>query len=59
MQIFSKRNLQLFVQKVRQNELKFIENQFFKFEMLIYFFVNVSSNFVNQERLDPLSNKRF
>ena len=59
MQIFSKRNLQLFVQKVRQNELKFFENQFFKFEMLIYFFVNVSSNFVNQERLDPLSNKRF
>ena len=47
------------MQKVRQNDLKFNENQFFVFEMLIYFFVNVSSNFVIQERLDPLSNRRF
>ena len=27
------------MQKVRQNDLKFSENQFFVFEMLIYFFV--------------------
>ena len=47
------------MQKVRQNNLKFSENQFFVFEILIYFFVNVSSNFVIQERLDPLSNRRF
>ena len=46
------------MQKIRQNDLKFSENQFFVFEMLIYFFVNVSSNFVIQERLDPLSNRR-
>ena len=59
MQNFKKRSLQLCMQKVRQNDLKFSENQFFVFEMLIYFFVNVSSNFVIQERLDPLSNKRF
>ena len=39
------------MQKVRQNDLKFSENQVFVFEMLIYFFVNVSSIFVNQERL--------
>ena len=54
-----KRNLHLCMQKVRQNDLKFSENQFFVFEMLIYFFVNVSSNFIIQERLDPLSNSRF
>ena len=47
------------MQKVRQNDLKFSENQFFVFEILIYFFENVSNNFVIQERLDPLSNKRF
>ena len=59
MQNFKKRSLQLCMQRVRLNDLKFSENQFFVFEMLIYFFVNVSSNFVIQERLDPLSNKRF
>ena len=47
------------MQKVRQNDLKFSENQFFVFEMLIYFLVNVSRNFVIKERLDPLSNRRF
>ena len=35
MQNFEKRNLQLWMQKVRQNDLKFSENQFFVFEMLI------------------------
>ena len=59
MQKFLKRNLQLCKQKVRQNDLKFSENQFFVFEMLIYFFVNVSSDLVIQERLDPLSISRF
>ena len=59
MQNFYKRNLQLCMKKVRQNDLKFSENQFFVFEMLIYFFVNVSSNFVIQERPDLLSNRRF
>ena len=59
MQNFLKRNLQLCMQKARQNDLKFSENHFFVFEMLIYFFVNVSSNFVIQERLGPLSNRRF
>ena len=29
------------------------------FKMLLYFFVNLLSNFVLQERLDPLSNLRF
>ena len=47
------------MQKVRQNDLNFSENHFFVFEMLIYFFVNVSSIFVIQERLDLLSNRRF
>ena len=47
------------MQKVRQNDLKFSANQFFVFELLIYFFVNVSSNFVIQERLDLLSNRGF
>ena len=47
------------MQKVRQNDLKFSKNQFFVFEMLLYFFVNVSNNFVIQEQLDPLSNRRF
>ena len=41
------------MQKVLQNDLKFSENHFFVFEM-IYFFVNVSRNFVIQKRLDPL-----
>ena len=59
MQIFLKRNLQLCMQKVRQSDLNFSEDQFLSFEMLIYFFVNVSSNFVIQERLDPLSKRRF
>ena len=59
MQNFLKRNLQLCMQKVRQSDLKFSEPQFLFFEMLIYFFVNVSSNFVIPERLDPLSNRRF
>ena len=36
------------MQKVRQNDLKLSENQFFVFELLIFFFVNVSSNFVIQ-----------
>ena len=47
------------MQKVRQNDPRFSETQFFVFEMLIYFFVNVSSSFNFQERLDPLSNGRF
>ena len=47
------------MQKVRQNDLKFSENQFFVFEMFIYPHVNVSSKFVIQERLDPLFNRRF
>ena len=59
MQNFFLKNLQLCMQKVRQKDLKFSENQFFVFEMLIYFSVNVLSNFVIQERLDPLSNRRF
>ena len=59
MQIFLKRNLQLSMQKGRQNDLKFSENQFLLTEMLIYFFVNVSSNFVIQEQLEPLSNSIF
>ena len=49
MQIVQKRNLQLCMQKVRQNDLNFSENPFFVFDMLIYFYVNVSSNFVIQE----------
>ena len=49
MQNVQKRNLQLCMQKVRQNDLKFGENPFFVFEILIYFYVNVSSNFVIQE----------
>ena len=47
------------MQKVRQNDLKFSESHFFVIEMLIYFFVYVSSNFVIQERLHPLSDRRF
>ena len=39
------------MQKVGQNDLKISENQFFVFEILIYFFVNVSSSFVIQARL--------
>ena len=59
MQIVQENNLQLCMQKVRQNELNFSENPFFVFEMLIYFYVNVSSNFVIQESVDPLSKKSF
>ena len=33
--------------------------RFFVFEMLIYFYLNVSSNFVIQEWVDPLFKKRF
>ena len=47
------------MQKVRQNDLKFSETQFVVFEMLKDFSVNVSTNFVIQEQLDPLSNRRF
>ena len=46
-------------EKIRQNDWKFSENQFFVFELLIHFFVNVSSNFVVQVQLDPLSNSVF
>ena len=46
------------MQKVRQNDLKFSENQFFVFDGHILF-LNVSSIFVIKERLDPLSNRRF
>ena len=49
MQNVQKTNIQLCMQKVRQNDLNFSENPFFYFEMLIYFYVNVSSNFVIQE----------
>ena len=49
MQNVQKRNLQLCMQNVRQNDLNFSENMFFVFEMLIYFYVNVSSIFVIQE----------
>ena len=49
MQNVQERNLQLCMQKVRQNDLNFSENPFFVFEMLIYFYVNVSSSFVIQE----------
>ena len=59
MQIVQENNLQLCMQKVRQNELNFSENPFFVFEMLIYFYVNVPSNFVIQESVDPLSKKSF
>ena len=45
----SKKILQLCMQKVRQNDLNFSENQFFVLEMLIYVYVNVSSKFVIQE----------
>ena len=37
------------MQKVRQNDLKFSENQFVVFEILTYFFVKVSSNFFIQD----------
>ena len=37
------------MQKVRQNDLNFSENPFFVFEMLIFFYVNVSSNIVIHE----------
>ena len=47
------------MQKVRQNDLKFCESQFSVFEILIFFYVNVSSNFLIQEWGDPLSKKRF
>ena len=47
------------MQKVPQNDLNFSEIPFFVFEMLLYFYVNVSSNFVIQEWVDPLSKKRF
>ena len=43
------------MQKVRQNDLNFSENPFFVSEMLIYFYVNISSNFVIQEWMDPLT----
>ena len=49
MQNVQKRNLQLCMQKVSENDLNFRENPFFVFEMLIFFYVNVSSNFVIQE----------
>ena len=49
MQNVQKRNLQLCMQKVSQNDLNFGENLFFVFEMLIYFYLNISSNFVIQE----------
>ena len=52
-------NLQLFMQKVRQYDLNFSENPIFDFEMLRFFYVNVSSNFVLQEWVDALSEKRF
>ena len=46
--------------KRRQNDSNFSENPFFfVFEMLIYFYVNVSSNFVIQEWVELLSKKRF
>ena len=44
MQNVQKRNLQLCMQNVRQNV-----RPFFVFEMLIYFYVNVSRNFVIRE----------
>ena len=48
------------MQKVCQFDLNFSEKAFFfVFEILIYFYVNVSSNFVIQEWVDPLSIKRF
>ena len=47
------------MQKVCQNDFNFCENPVFVFEMLIHFYVNVSSNFVIQEWIDPLSKKRF
>ena len=50
--------MQLCMQKVRLNDLKFCENHFFV-SVVIYFFVNVSSNSVIQERLDQLSNGGF
>ena len=37
MQNLKKRNLQLCMQKIRRNDLKFCENQFFVFEMLMFF----------------------
>ena len=49
MQNVQKSNLQLCMQKVRQNDLNFRENLFFVFEMFIYVYENVSSNFVIQE----------
>ena len=49
MQNVQKRNPQLSMQKVPQNDLNFSEIPFFVFEMLLYFYVNVSSNFVIQE----------
>ena len=55
--MFEKRKLQFCMWKVRQNDLK-VKNPFFVFEILIYFFVNLSSTLI-QERLDPLSNGRF
>ena len=50
MQNIQKRNIQLCMRKVRQNDLNFSQNPFFfVFEILIYFYVNVSSKFVIQE----------
>ena len=50
MQNVQESNLQLCNRKVRQNDLNFSENPFFfVFEMLIYLYVNISSNFVIQE----------
>ena len=49
MQKVQKTNPQMCMQKVRENDLNFSENPFFDFEMLIYFHVKVSSNFVTQE----------
>ena len=51
MQMVKKRNLQFCKQK-------FVERLVVVFELLLYFFVNLSSTFVIQERLDPLSNRR-
>ena len=49
MQNVQKRNLQLCMRKVRQNDLIFGKNPLFVFEMLIYLYVNVWSNYVIQE----------
>ena len=42
------------MQEVRQKDLKFGENQFFVFEMLIYFFCKRFEQFCNSRTTGPV-----